>query len=243
MGQFFRHLPQPLHFSGSMVGWGFSLLQMGQWWSTTWARYSSRKYFSVLWTGLQALWPRPHRAVLRDGVRQVLQQVQILQSALVVCDDPVQDLQHPLGALPAGDALAAGLLLGELHEEPGHLHHAGVLVHDHQAAGADHGADALQTVEVQGQVQVLAAGGGGAAGGAADLDGLELLAVPDAAADVKDHLPDGGSHGDLDEAGIHHVACQGEGLGAGAGLGADGAVPLHALADDEGARWQRSPRC
>ena len=64
MGQFFRHLPQPLHFSGSMVGWGFSLLQMGQWWSTTWARYSSRKYFSVLWTGLQALCPRPHRAVL-----------------------------------------------------------------------------------------------------------------------------------------------------------------------------------
>ena len=183
--------------------------------------------------GLAGALSQAAQGCLADGVRQLLQQVQILQCALVV-DDPVQDLQHPLGALPAGDALAAGLLLCKLHEEPGRLHHAGVLVHDHQAAGADHGADALQTVEVQRQVQVLAAGGGGAAGGAADLNGLELLAAPNAAADVKHHLPDSGSHGYLNEAGIHHVACQREGLGARAGLGADGAVPVHALADDEG---------
>ena len=82
-----------------------------------------------------------------DGVRQLLQQVQVLQRALVG-DDAVQNLQHPLRALPAGNALAAGLLLGEFHEEPGGLHHAGVLVHDHQAAGADHGADGFQGVKV-----------------------------------------------------------------------------------------------
>ena len=73
-----------------------------------------------------------------------------------------------------------------------------------------------------------------AAGGAADLYRLELLAVLDAAADVKDDLPQGGAHGDLNEAGVYHVAGEGEGLGAGALLGADGAVPLGAVADDEG---------
>ena len=77
------------------------------------------------------------------------------------------------------------------------------------------------------------AGGGGAAGGAADLHGLELFAVPDAAADVENHLPDGGAHGDLDEAGVHHVAGESKGLGSGAGTGADGVVPLHAVADDQ----------
>ena len=76
--------------------------------------------------GLAGALSQAAQGCLADGVRQLLQQVQILQCALVV-DDPVQDLQHPLGALPAGDALAAGLLLCKLHEEPGRLHHAGVL--------------------------------------------------------------------------------------------------------------------
>ena len=34
IGQLRLHLPQPLQAS-VMVGWGFSLLQIGQWWSTT----------------------------------------------------------------------------------------------------------------------------------------------------------------------------------------------------------------
>ena len=70
-----------------------------------------------------------------------------------------------------------------MHEETGGLHHAGVLVHDHQAAGAYNGPHLLQGVKVQGQVQVLL--GEAAAGGAADLHGLELLAILDAAADVE----------------------------------------------------------
>ena len=43
MGQFRAHLPQPLHSSGMISRWRLRPLQMGQWWSTTWARYSSRK--------------------------------------------------------------------------------------------------------------------------------------------------------------------------------------------------------
>ena len=69
---------------------------------------------------------------LGNGVGQILQQLQVLHGALVA-DDAVQDLQHALGALPAGDAFAAALVLVEAHEEAGSLHHAGVLVHDHQA--------------------------------------------------------------------------------------------------------------
>ena len=168
---------------------------------------------------------------LGDGGGQILQQVQVLQRALVV-DDAGEDLQHAAGALPAGDALAAGLVLGEVHEEPGHLHHAGVLVHDHQSAGADHGPHLFQGVEVHGHVQVLL--GEAAAGGAADLHRLELLPVLDAPADVEDDLPQGGAHGDLDEAGVHHVAGEGEGLGPGALLGADGSVPGGALPNDQG---------
>ena len=47
----------------------------------------------------------------------------------------------------------------------------------------------------------------------------------DAAADVEDDFPEGGAHGYLHQAGIDHIAGEGEGLGAGACFGADGAVP------------------
>ena len=80
---------------------------------------------------------------------------------------------------------------------------------------------------------MLFAGSGSAAGGAADLDGLELFAAPDAAADVEHHFPDGCTHGHFDEACVHHVARQGKGLGARTGPGADGVVPIHAVADDK----------
>ena len=168
---------------------------------------------------------------LADGGGQLLQEVQVLQRTLVV-DDAGENLQHPAGALPAGDALAAGLILGEVHEEPGYLHHAGVLIHDHQTAGADHGPQLFQGVEVQWHVQVLL--GETAAGGTADLNSLELFAVLDAAADVEDDFPQGGPHGDLDEAGVHHVARQGEGLGARGLLSADGLEPGGSLADNQG---------
>ena len=62
----------------------------------------------------------------------------VLQGAASL-GDICQDLQHPFGTLPTGNAFAAGFILGEVHEEPGHLYHTALVVHDHQAAGADHG--------------------------------------------------------------------------------------------------------
>ena len=82
------------------------------------------------------------------------------------------------------------------------------------------------------QVHVLL--GQAAAGRAADLHGLELFAVLDAAADVVDDLAQRRAHGHLDQAGVVDVAGEGEGLRAGAALGADGLEPVRALLDDVG---------
>ena len=173
--------------------------------------------------------PQAAQGRVRDGIAKRLQQIQIGQTPLVI-DDALQRLQHTLCALPAGGALAAALVLGKVHKEPCHLHHAGVLVHDHQAAGADNGPQLLQRVEVHRVVQMLL--GQTSAGRPADLHGLELLSVRYAAADVEDDLPQGGAHRHLHQSCVHHVARQGEGLGAGAALGADAPVPCRTLVDD-----------
>ena len=39
-----------------------------------------------------------------------------------------------------GYAFAAGFVLGKIHEEARNLYHTAFIVHDHQTAGADHGA-------------------------------------------------------------------------------------------------------
>ena len=80
---------------------------------------------------------------------------------------------------------------------------------------------------------MLVARRGRAAGRAADLHGLELLAVGNAAADVENDFTNGRAHRHFDEARVDHIARQGEGLRAGALLRADAMVPLHAVFDDE----------
>ncbi len=44
-----------------------------------------------------------------------------------------RNLQHLLGALPAGETLAAGLILQKAQKVLGHVHHAGALIHDDHA--------------------------------------------------------------------------------------------------------------
>ena len=46
--------------------------------------------------------------------------------------DALQSGQHGFGAEPAGHALAAGFLLGEVHEIAGEIDHAGVFIGNHQ---------------------------------------------------------------------------------------------------------------
>ncbi len=69
----------------------------------------------------------------RYGVRSSSSSLDVAFFALAVNDA----LTSPASAwcLPGGGALAAAFPLGEAHEEPGGLHHAGILVHDDKAAG------------------------------------------------------------------------------------------------------------
>ena len=49
-------------------------------------------------------------------------------------DNAFKDFQHALCTLAAGDALAARLVLREVHEETRNFDHAGVFVHNDQTA-------------------------------------------------------------------------------------------------------------
>ena len=75
---------------------------------------------------------------LLDGFCQFLQKLQVSRFSLALCN-ALQDLQHPPGAITAGEAFSAGLVTDKVHEIPGRIHHAGVLVHDNQAAGPHDG--------------------------------------------------------------------------------------------------------
>ena len=91
--------------------------------------------------------------VLDDG-RHLLEELDVALLALAL-GDVRQDLQHPLGPLAAGGALAAGFILAEVHEEAGHVDGAGVLVHDDQAAGTHDGAQFDHLLVIDGGVEVL----------------------------------------------------------------------------------------
>ena len=86
--------------------------------------------------------------------------------------------------------------------------HAGVFIDDDHAARAHDRAGLLERVEVDLDVEVL--GGQAAAQRPAGLHGLEFLALGDAAADVEDDLAQGDAHGHFDQAGVVHLAGQGE---------------------------------
>ena len=84
----------------------------------------------------------------RRELLQVKHAPEPLQAPNFVAHGPLaeaaQDFVHPSGPLPAGRAFPAGLVPEELHEELGHVDHAGPLVHHHHSAGAHHGSQPLQ---------------------------------------------------------------------------------------------------
>src|SRR6266567_2429672 len=123
-----------------------------------------------------------------DRVADVLQRVHVLFAASAVLQ-PGEDLGHPVGALAAGRALAAGLVGVEPHEVQARADDADVLgEHDHRG-GAEQAAGALDALEVHRGVQVV--GGEQRRGGAARRPRLERLAVQHAAAGAHDQLAGG----------------------------------------------------
>src|SRR5690606_4549835 len=161
-------------------------------------------------------------------------------------DHAAGDFFHPQGAFAAGGALAAGLVLVEGVDVGEGLDHVDGIVHDDDAAGAAHGADHGERVEVHGNVLdapiVFDAGAGLALeafaeaedfrGRAAGDDGLEGATGQRSAADDVEQLAHGdGAGGALVVAGALHVAGDAEDAGAGvvgrADLGVGLAADVH----------------
>src|SRR3974390_1309760 len=94
----------------------------------------------------------------------------------------IQYAEALVQANPAWDALAAGLRVRELDEEPRDIHHAVVFVHDHHAAGTHDGAQLREVLVVDGRLKHLV--GEAAPGGTARLDRFDLASVRSALADV-----------------------------------------------------------
>ena len=171
---------------------------------------------------------RAQRAV-HDVVAELLEQLDVAVAAVAVLD-AVQDLEHALGAQTAGHALAAALLLGEVQEEARQVDHAGLVVDDHHAAGADYGAGLGEALVVDRRVEQTRRHA--AARRTTELHGLEGLAVLDAAADVEDDVAQRRAHRHLDETAVDDLAGQAEGLGAAARLDAHRGVGLGPVGDD-----------
>lgn len=68
-----------------------------------------------------------------NALAQPLEAFHIAGLSLALAD-AVEDFLHARGAHAAGRAFSAGFLAGKLHEKARHIHHAGGIVHDHQAA-------------------------------------------------------------------------------------------------------------
>src|SRR5215212_5660873 len=166
-----------------------------------------------------------------DRVADVLEGVHVLSAALAGLQ-PAEDLAHPVGALPARGALAAGLVGVELGEVEAGPDDADVLGEDHHRGRAEEAAGAGDALEVHGGVQVV--GGQHRGRGPARGPGLEGLAVAQSAGRAHDDLAGGHAQGVLVVARADDVAGDAEQLGPGRLLGAHGAEPVDALADDPG---------
>ena len=142
----------------------------------------------------------------------------------------LEDFEHPLGALAAGDAFAAALVLDELHEELRHVHHAGAVVHDHEPARPDDGAERLERFVVNLRVDLRSRYA--PAGRAAHLRRLEGPASRHAAADLLDDPAKRRAERHLHQAGVVDASDEGEDLCALGLLAPDARKPLGAAIDD-----------
>ncbi|MPN26664.1 hypothetical protein SDC9_174089 [bioreactor metagenome] len=77
---------------------------------------------------------QPAHGGLNERFGELFQKLHVARLALAA-GNALQNLQHPGGADAAGNAFAAGLVPNKVHKVTGGVHHTGVFVHDHQAAG------------------------------------------------------------------------------------------------------------
>ncbi|OQB55897.1 MAG: hypothetical protein BWX99_01033 [Deltaproteobacteria bacterium ADurb.Bin151] len=95
--------------------------------------------------------PQAAQGRIFDNGGHFLEQFDVARLAFSV-GNVGQNVQHAFGAFAAGGALAAGFILAEVHEEPGHVDRALVFVHDDQSAGTHDGAEFRDFFIVNGSI-------------------------------------------------------------------------------------------
>src|SRR5690606_23164844 len=128
--------------------------------------------------------------------------IQIRRLALTRTDT-IQNIEHTASAHTAEGAFPTTLILGELQEIAGHIHHAIGIVQHHEPAGAHDRTDLRQCFEVHGDV--LHGSRDTTTGGPTDLDRLEGPPRHHPAADLLHNLANREPHRHLDQATTHHL--------------------------------------
>ena len=167
-----------------------------------------------------------------DVVCHGFEQIHILRGALALANTG-GEFQHPGVTLAAGGALAAGFPSKEAVKVVEALGHAASVIHHDNTAGAAHGAELGNAVQIHGYIKDahLADGAVGVAVGehlvathnlgrcTAGDDGLELAADARATANIVQQFTIGDGAGDnLIHAGALYVAAHADDSGAGAAL-------------------------
>ena len=111
-----------------------------------------------------------------------------------------------LNPLTTGGALSAGLVIAKRYEKLGHIHHAGVLIHDNHTPGTHNGTDF-------GDIFIIDRGihefhGDTASGRSSGLHGFKLFPVGNASANVIDDLSERGAHGNFHKPGVVYFSHQ-----------------------------------
>ena len=164
-----------------------------------------------------------------DHPSQFVEFVQVLLAAFAF-GDAREGAQRLVQSDAARRAVAAGFGAGELDEIAGDVDHAVVVVHHHHAARAHDRAEFSQRFVINRRIEHVVRDA--AAGGSAGLHRLDAVAVHAAATHIVDELAERGAERHFDQAGVRHLADEGEHLGAGAGVAADPGEPRRALGDD-----------
>ena len=140
---------------------------------------------------------------------KLIEKIEMLRCA-AAGGDGVENAQGLVEADAARDAFAAGLGVREFDEVAGDVDHAVVFVHDDHAAGAHDGADLSEAFVIDRGVKHLHRNA--AAGGSAGLHGFYAAAGRSAFADVVDETLQRRAQRHFDQAGVLHLAHQGENL-------------------------------
>src|SRR5438445_2432665 len=165
-----------------------------------------------------------------DVAAQSQQGREVVHLALPMVD-PSKYLQQPQTSLPAGGALAAGLVVEEVQEIFRGPHHARAFLHHRDPAGPQHGPGLCDRVEVHFDIQMLRGHEGGRR--APRNEGLQRLVTPHPPGDVVDHLPEGDTYRHFLIARAFHVPAQAEDAGPRAlGRAPAGGEPLRPTVDD-----------